>query len=609
MKTNKIIAFTCLFVAFLGCLSAQTANPYDILINEFMPAPAASNIALPNAEYIELFNRTRDTFKLKGYKIINGRDTITLSDNHRIKPMAYVVIYTKKSTVDFSKFTTDTLQVTKSLGLSNPSDFFYLVRPDNVVIDAASYDLTLYQNVDKPEAGLALERIRPNEPCNNLAWTPATNANKGTPGKYNSVSIALVENTTPLVERYYVSESGKTIFLTFDKSLNRIEAILKNQYQIIEGIKVDTVKDFTPTYSRTSQTSITGNVKVETVKFLETEKNATYTTVELTLDTALKKEILYKLIIQAMSKNCQGLEIPLKIYNTLYIQRPQRPDSNLIINEILINPEVRGSRFVEFYNRSTRAMDIGLGDLRILDSLRNDSKPILTNFLLFPKQYVVLTDNVLYIQKRYKSERYRFSIIKTKLPAWNESSSGKMIFHMTVGTKIVVLDSFSYEKSWHNPLLATTEGVSLERINPNLPSSSPSNWQSAAEGSNFGTPAQQNSQFRTFKEDPSVSSPFWLEKNSFSPDGDGFEDALLIRYKLEKSGGVANISIFDSNGRLAKSLSTNELLGAEGTLRWQGERADNTEASVGIYILVIDMVYPNGSTTRQKLPCALTTQF
>ena len=172
-----------------------------------------------------------------------------------------------------------------------------------------------------------------------------------------------------------------------------------------------------------------------------------------------------------------------------------------------------------------------------------------------------------------------------------------------------MIDSFSYLKSWHNPLLTTTDGVSLERLNADSSSVNFENWQSAAEKYGFATPAQRNSQFRNFQKDPSVSSPFWLEKNSFSPDGDGFEEALLLHYKLEKSGGVANIKIFDSSGNFHKSLSINELLGNEGVVRWQSERPDGIKSPVGIYILVVEIIFPNGSTMRQKLPFALTTQF
>jgi hypothetical protein len=576
MKTNKFFAFTCFFMLFIGCLSGQIA-PYDILINEFMPDPTPQ-VGLPNSEFIELFNRSNKTINLKDFKIVNGTASTTLP-TFMLKPGAYVVIFTKKTGVDFGKFNdkiVDTIPVNKLVGLSNPNDTFYLADSAGNVIDIAYYDLSFYQNPSKNDGGWTLERIRPNAPCNGLSWIASNNLRGGTPGIRNSVAVDSVDKTPPLVEHYFVKDD-RTIVLTFDKSLDRFLAEQPIHYQILEGIKISSSKIFPPSF----------------------------TTVQLSLNTVLLPKKLYKLVIKTTLKDCQN--VSLNISDTLDVQLPEKPARNdLIINELLANPETNGSRFLELYNRSEKAIDIG--GMRIIDSMRGSAITVLTNFLLLPKQYISLTDNPLYIQKRYKAERFKFAILKNKLPAWNEAS-GNVTIYTIDGSKTVVIDSFSYNKSWHNPLLATTEGVSLERINPDLPSSSPSNWQSAAEKKGFATPAQKNSQFRNPKEDPSVSSPFWLEKNSFSPDRDGFEDALLIRYKLEKSGGVANISIFDSNGRLAKVLSINELLGEEGTLRWQGERADNTNALVGIYVLVIEVVFPNGSTVRQKLPCALTTRF
>ena len=80
---------------------------------------------------------------------------------------------------------------------------------------------------------------------------------------------------------------------------------------------------------------------------------------------------------------------------------------------------------------------------------------------------------------------------------------------------------------------------------------------------------------------------------------------MLFRSK----GSVADVQVFDNNGRLIKALTVNELLDTEGVIRWLGERTDGTKATVGIYILHISMRLSNGSTSRQKLPCALVTQF
>jgi hypothetical protein len=573
MRTNKIFAFTCLFMLFIGCLSAQI-KPYDILINEFMPAPAA-NSGLPNSEYIELYNRSNTNFDLKDYKIWNG-SVSTVLPNYKLMSKAYVVIYTQKTGVFFKPYCTDTIAMpttNKLVTLSNPSDTFYLTAPDGKVIDVASFDLSFYQNVGKAEAGLALERTQPNAPCSPLTWTPSIDKKGGTPAKTNSVVDLTMDKTPPILERFYVKNST-TIVLIFDKSLNRDTAIKTQNYQLnaIEIKSIDTIKP-------------------------------AFNSVEINLKNALKKDSIYTLIVKTSLKDCQN--IPLSKNVILDIRLPEKPKAkDLIINEILTNPELGDSRFIELYNNSQKALDI-VG-LQVKDFTKNDVKTINSNFLLLPNKYVVLTEKPYTIRNRYHvPDSAKFNILKNKLPTWNEASGNVSI--LSDSSKII--DSFSYLKSWQNPLLSTTDGVSLERLNPDSSSLSFENWQSASEKSGFATPAQKNSQFHNFRKDPSVSSPFWLEKNSFSPDDDGFEDALLIRYKLEKSGGVANIRIFDSNGRFHKTLSDNELLGIEGVIRWQGERTDGAKAAVGIYILVIDVIFPNGSTTRQRLPFALTTQF
>jgi hypothetical protein len=574
MKAQKSLVFTCLFLFFTGFLLAQTAKSYDILISEFMPAPSA-NSGLPNSEYIELYNRSNSSFNLKDYKIWNGANS-TILPSFQLASKAYVVIYTQKAGVYFKPYCTDTIALpttNKLVTLSNPSDTFYLTAPDEKVIDVASFDLSFYQNVGKAESGLALERTQPNAPCSFLTWTPSIDKKGGTPAKVNSIVDLTMDKTPPILERFYVKNST-TIVLIFDKSLNRDTAIKVQNYQLnaIEIKSIDTIKP-------------------------------AFNSIELNLKTALKKDSIYTLIVKTNLKDCQN--VPLSKNAVLSIRLPEKPKfKDLIINEILVNPQLGDSRFIELYNNSKKALDI-VG-LQIKDFTKNDVKIINSNFLLLPNKYVILTEKPFAIRSRYNvPDSAKFNILKNKLPTWNEASGNVSI----IADSAKIIDSFSYNKSWHNPLLATTDGVSLERLNADSSSTEFKNWQSASEKSGFATPAQKNSQSRNFQPTPSVHASFWLEKNNFSPDDDGFEDALLVHYALKKSGGVANIHIYDSNGRSAKLLSVNELLSNEGVLRWQGERSDGTKASIGIYIMVIDVIFPDGSTTRQKLPCALATQF
>jgi hypothetical protein len=560
MKTKLIFILS---LVFYGFLSAQ--KPYDILISEFMPAPSVTNTKLPNIEYIELYNHSKQAINLEGYKIWNGSAVTVLPKHPPLKPDSFVVIYTKKTDIDFKLI--DTIQVSKLVTLSNPSDIFHLTTPNNWVIDVASYDLSFYQKVGKAEAGLALERTQINAPCSGSAWSPSIDSRGGTPGKRNSVIDTIMDKTPPMIERYYIDDNGKTIVLVFDKSLKR-----DNNKLHFLGLDIQTVDTISPIFN----------------------------TLRLTLINALKKSdtTIYKLMVKTTLKDCQN--IPLSETYILDIKMPVKPlPKELIINEILVNPEVGGSRFLELYNKTSNKV------FDMIDVEISGTKKDSTHFLLMPKEYVVMTEKPFYIRSRYNvTDSIKFNIFKRKVPTWDEASG-----EVVIKTDNVMLDSFSYLKSWHNPLLATTDGVSLERLNPDSSSSKFENWQSAAEKSGFATPAQKNSQFRSFQKDPSVSSPFWLEKNSFSPDEDGFEDALLIRYKLEKSGGVANIQIFDSNGRFTHTLVPNKSLDTEGTLRWQGERTDRTEATIGIYIITINVHFPDGSTMNQKLPCALTRQF
>ena len=565
---RRLCLVFCLFL-LRGVILGQTAQPYDILINEFMADPAPP-LGLPNAEFIELYNRSTKAFDLKDYKVING-SVSTLLPTFLLKSKSYVIIYKQKTGISFGKYG-DTIVVDKLGTLSNPTDSFYLASPSGVVIDAASYDLSFYQNSKKAAGGFTLERIKPNAPCNPLLWIASDDLSGGTPGKRNSVAIDSTENEPPQLDRYFFKDE-KTIVLIFNKSLDRTLAEQTPQYSFVETVKISSANIVPPAFQF----------------------------VQLKLGTTLQAKTEYHLLVKSTLKDCQG--IPLSKTDTLRIQLPEKPIlKDLIINEILTNPETNGSRFVEIYNRSTKVMDIA--NLKIGDKAKGDIKGVTSNFLLFPRQYVALTESPLYIQKRYNATDFRKNIIKNKLPTWDEKA-GNVVLYFVDTSKTIVLDSFTYNKSWHNPLLANTEGVSLERIDHEKPATESVNWQSAAQTVGYATPAQKNSQYL----DPSVlsepKSVFALEKKSFSPDEDGFEDFLRLNYRFDKAGFTATIRIFDDKGRLVKTLINNTLLSTEGMLKWEGDTDEGLKTRHGIYIIAIEWISTTGKVDRMKLACVV----
>jgi len=85
-----------------------------------------------------------------------------------------------------------------------------------------------------------------------------------------------------------------------------------------------------------------------------------------------------------------------------------------------------------------------------------------------------------------------------------------------------------------------------------------------------------------------------------SPDGDGFQDALIIDYQTSNPGFLANIRIYDARGRLIKKLNQQTLIATEGSLKWDGSTDDNEKASIGIYVLVAEFIHPDGRVQTDK---------
>uniref|UniRef100_A0A7V3PTR9 LTD domain-containing protein n=1 Tax=candidate division WOR-3 bacterium TaxID=2052148 RepID=A0A7V3PTR9_UNCW3 len=77
--------------------------------------------------------------------------------------------------------------------------------------------------------------------------------------------------------------------------------------------------------------------------------------------------------------------------------------------------------------------------------------------------------------------------------------------------------------------------------------------------------------------------------NCFSPDGDGFEDSLPIRYELPKNGGRLTIRVFNLSGRQIKTLLDRQIpVEVQGQVYWNGRDDQDKILPTGIYALVLD---------------------
>jgi hypothetical protein len=137
--------------------------------------------------------------------------------------------------------------------------------------------------------------------------------------------------------------------------------------------------------------------------------------------------------------------------------------------------------------------------------------------------------------------------------------------------------------------------VSLERVNPDRPSTENTNWHSAAETVNYATPGYRNSQYA---ENPSASGTLTVEPRIFSPDNDGYQDVLTLAYKLNEPGFTGNMVVYDVAGREVVKLVENQLLGTTGAVSWNGIMEGGELARMGPYVVVFEAFDLAGNVER-----------
>ncbi len=156
--------------------------PYDIVINEIMADvnPIPNN--LPEADYLELYNRTGQALNLKDCTIKpkDSSDPIVFP-LVSIEPDSFLIVV---QTADVSEFE----QYGAVVGLSgfslNNEGTVVLRNSIGNLVHAISYTEDWYQDTEKDNGGWSIEQIDPMHPCSGqLNWRASENENGGTSGE------------------------------------------------------------------------------------------------------------------------------------------------------------------------------------------------------------------------------------------------------------------------------------------------------------------------------------------------------------------------------------------------------------------------------------------
>ncbi len=538
----------------------QEINSNDIVINELFVDPTPS-IGLPEYEYIELFNRTNQDVNLTDWTISIG-STEKGFPISEIKADSFVVLL-KEDIIDTFPSTISKIAFS-SISLTNSAADVVLKDAYGKIIHSISYTDNWYNDENKREGGWSIEQVNPDLFCEGKHnWRASVSAIGGTPGKQNSVFGNYIYSEPLRIQNLHLANSN-TLSLKFNKKLDSASIANTNNYVVDKGVGSPIFVSFNTYFS---------------------------SEVNLYFSDNFMEGTIYNLSINDVITDCNN-----NVLDTSYSFPFALPDSclhsDIIINEILFDPKEDGVDYVEIYNNSDKVFD--LKNYRISNYLIDWSTPdnwkVITDEsrLIFPDEYWVLTTDSAKVKNQYFSENPYHFIELVSLPTFSNEEGTVAIIHKSL---LHTIDVLGYHSDMHHPLLNSVDGVSLERISPDL-----EQWQSASSTSGYGTPTYQNSQYFI----PNSFGEVTVIPEVFSPNNDGYEDLLSINWEFERSDLMASISIYNSDGILVNVLLNNKLIGISDSEFWNGTDEKKISLQQGMYIVVVDVLSDNGFVNQYK---------
>lgn len=552
---NASTAQTASFTFF----DIQPATAGDLIITEILADPSSES-GLPEFEFFELFNASNKVLQLNELLVSTGSTPRAFSD-FLLLPGAYVTVCSEDAVTLFEAFG-PVVGVNRFPALSNSRDEIVLTNQAETTILSQVYDDDWYDIDSLSDGGYSLELILLDGPLDCPSnWITSRAPDGGTPGSANTAASLSPEQVPPGLMDLSI-ESDFEIQLVFNEQMDINSVLNVDNYRLSPDINISSI--------------IPGMQD----SFL------------IVLESSLQLGTQYDFIIDASVSDCIGNTLGSDLVSSIGLPEDIAP-GDLIINEILFFPASGGKDFVEFLNVSNKTINLnGL----ILENTQKESgnniQIIESNFLVFPGEYIVITEDTT-LEQRYTVPTPS-NIVSNDLPTLDNNEG-----NITLKSGTEVIDAFDYLDDFHLSLLENDRGVSLERLSPTQPTQQSGNWHSASQAAGFATPTGPNSQ--NFELSTATSNRVTIENPRFSPDDDGFEDVLLIQIEPESQGFVANIKIFDVQGRLVNDLIRNNLLGTSALFKWDGITNENQKARIGPYIVWVELFDENGNKSVEKL--------
>ncbi len=450
--------FNDTMVPYKGNIYFSKNRTYDIVINEIMADPYPS-VDLPEAEYIELYNRTTETVDLEGWSLFIGNGEKILPSG-ALPPNQYIILCDEEYAGKFSLYG-NVMPFPVFPVLRNSGSDVFLSNDKGILMDSVSYYESWYRNEEKDDGGYSLERIDPENHCSGMTnWKVTQNPRGGTPGSRNSVYAENIDTLPPLI-CYFETVTDYQLRINFS-----------------EPVSKETAKDV-QNYSVDGEPGHPYSVII---------KEPVKKDILLLFRKHFKPDQEYTLRIDRIADEC-GNQAANLTHDFTY--HPVSP-FDVVINEIMADPEpsmgLPAAEYIELYNNSD--YEIFLSGWNIV--IGNSSEDI-GDLSMLPGEYCILCDTEFEEAFGWYGRAWGVD----HFPAITNSGE-PIVLEDRLGEIISFID---FSEEWYEDEYKKEGGWSLEQIDPGNPCGGKENW-AASKSKEGGTPAQENS---VFAENPDIN--------------------------------------------------------------------------------------------------------
>ena len=414
----------------------------DVIFSEIHPINS-DDTDLPNAEFVELYNRSDFDINLLNFQYTDASSTVATFTNFVLPSKSYVTVCRNSDTSLFSSFGS-VLGISSWPTLNNAGDDLVLFDASGNVMDNVNYRDSWYRGASS--SGVSLEIINPEHPCSlSLNWAASTNSSGGTPSQQNSVYDTTPDQIAPEIETYTLL-GDTALLIIFNEPLDTSTVIINNF-----NIDINEISNV-----------IVGETSSEVILFF---------------NTPITPNIIHEVQIENLS-DCIGNSVEgIRFSFGIGISPVEYA---VIINEIFADesPQVGlpNAEFAELYNPTNDI--INLDGCQFTDF---SGTMVLSEINMLPKSYLILS----------KSEdffNYGDAFIASSMPGLNNAGEQLAL----IDTNGNIIHAVTYSDSWYGDNDKKSGGWSLEMVDPTNPCGEDNNWRASVDPSG-GTPGRVNS--------------------------------------------------------------------------------------------------------------------